>query len=464
MDRSRSPSPTSRTPTSSRNSPRTTAAQSPPVVGTAQGRRPEATTPDNTTGPIDQPLPHADANALALVGATPSQDQVLSTSLPVQQGSQEKPQGFDATVIEGLLAKWPSWPQHTTTTETTDTAPSPHTVATAAVQNPFLFEQLPSDLQQLVLGMLLGHPEQLHETPHEAPQEVAQLRCTYGRWLRVNKHLHQLTTQHFRERVLLCTLRIPPTSVSQLLALPIHHLLGINPVQMAPIEVLQRLTQALCRLSTDEQACQAALTLGRQLLQALCRPGITTATQRALLCVPQLIVRALRARLRAERGNAYAIACTLKELMQWSVAHGPSLALPMLLELLFTVAQLDDANRKEMLASAEVPLHTGHVEGAVFAVCAQQNMSMLLTSSIYLLVNILPNPWKARAPAPPADHAIDAALNFLANYPYPFIGFAREALLYLHTLPLNGEQQALMLRCLQRLEAPLQGPQPTPEQ
>lgn len=447
MDRSRSPSPTSRTPTSSRNSPRTTAAQSPPVVGTAQGRRPEATAPDNTTGPIDQPLPHADANALALVGATPSQDQVLSTSLPVQQGSQEKPQGFDATVIEGLLAKWPSWPQHTTATETTAIAPSQQTVATAAVQNPDLFERLPQDLQKLVLGMVLGHPEQLHE----APQEAAQLRCTYGRWLRVNKRLHQLTTEQFRERVLLCTLRIPPTGVPQLMALPIHHLLDINPVQMAPIEVLRRLTQALCRLPTDEQACRAALALGRQLLQALGRPGITPATQRALLCVPQLIVRALGARLRGERGYAYAIACTLKDLMHWSVAHGPSLALPMLLELLFTVAQLEGGKQQEMLASAEVSLYTGHVEGAVFAVCAQQNMSMLLTSSIYLLVNILPNPWKARAPAPPADHAIDGALNFLANYPDPFIGFAREALRYLHTLPLNGEQQALMQRCLQRL-------------
>jgi hypothetical protein len=55
-------------------------------------------------------------------------------------------------------------------------------------------------------------------------------------------------------------------------------------------------------------------------------------------------------------------------------------------------------------------------------------------------------------------------VSFLANYPYPFIGFAREALIHLCMLPLDAKQQALMQRCMQRMEAPLQVPQPTPEQ
>jgi hypothetical protein len=403
MHRSRSPSPTSGSPRHSRHTAGTTQTHPPPVVNTAQGPQPEAAPADDTQETIDQPLPNTHPDSRALVSVTPSQGLVLST--PVPKRSLEPVEGFNAAALEGLLATWPQPQPYTLATPTHCATPSQQTVATAAVQDPFLFEQLPLDLQQLVLGMVLGNIEHVLEEPYVVWQPAAQLRCTYRDLLVVNKPLHQLTTQHFRERVLLCTLRIPPTSVSQVLALPIHHLLGMNPQQIAPITVLERLTQALCSLPTDEQACHAALTLGRQLLQALCRPGIMPATQRALLCMPQLIVRALRARLRNKCGNAYAITCTLKDLMHWSVAHGPSLALPLLLELLLTLAQLEKGRQQEILASAEVSLHTDDADSAVVEVCAQAIMPMALISSIYLLADVLHNPWETRVQEPPADHA-----------------------------------------------------------
>lgn len=454
MHRSRSPSPTSSSPRPSRHIAGTTQTHPPPVVHTAQGPQPEAAPGDGTPAPIDQPLPNADPDARALVSVAHSPGAVLQAPTPMQLPALESQEGIDASVLQRLLATWPS-----SQSDTNSITPSQQAVAMAAVQNPSLFENLPPELNTLLLSMVLGDPEHMHKA-----EQAAQLRRSYHHVLRVSKSVHQLVTREFRDRVLLCTLRLPPTSEAQLLAMPVHEMFFLTERTLVPTTVLEQLIQALSRLPTDEQACRMALILGRQSLQATLSPGIPPATQRALLCVPQFIVRALRVRLHGREGHAHSIVCTLKGLLHWAVEGGPALGLPLLLELAFTVGQIEHTQHEDLLESPDVSLSTHQVEDAIGTVCAQPNALWPLIHSVYWLVGLMPDPWSAEPPAPPAAHAVTTALKHLADYPCAFVGFVREVLAYLRRLPLDEEQQALMQRCLQRLEAPLQVPQPTPEQ
>lgn len=407
---------------------------------------------DPAPQPIDQPLPNSDEQPIGLFLATPLPDAYLANMPPVRQAAPDKAGDIDDAALERLLAHWPQ-PQPVASDSASDSAtPSQQTLALAVVRQPFLFEQLPEELQNLVLGALLGEPEQMHSAA-----QAAQMRSAYGQLLRVSQPVHRLTL-NFRERVLRCTLRLAPMNPVQLQALPLHSLLAPGHVGVAPITVLQHLAQAMARLRTDEQACHAALALGRQLLQALLLPGITPATQRALLCVPQLTVWALRARLHGAQGYAHSITSTLRGLMHWAMPCGPDLATPLLCELLFTVAQVSAHAQEGLIESLEVSLYTGEVEDTLCAVCALQGPPASLILGIYRLVELMPNPWSAQAPALPAPQDISEALEFLAGYPHAFVGFAQEVLAYLRTLPLDDDQTDLLQHCLQRQAAPLAPP------
>ena len=308
-----------------------------------------------------------------------------------------------------------------------------------------------------MLGTVLGEPEQLHSAA-----QAAQMSSNYGHLLQVSQHVYGQVTLHFRDWVLRCALRLTPHA--PLPALPLPLLLGQDTALGQPsavlVAVLQALAQAASRLHSDEQVCNAVLALGRQLLQALRSPHATPDTQRALLCVPQLVVQVLRAQLHGAVGHAFRVTCTLKALLHWSMTRSPSLAVPVLLELLFTVAQVCQHAQNDLIESQEVTLSTYEVDNTLGAVCFPQEDPRALIMGVYALVELMPNPWAdpSLPPAPPPAQAITEGLRFLASYPHAFVGFAQEALGYLASLPLDTEQAALLAICRWRQAAPLQGP------
>lgn len=418
---------------------------------------PEAA-PDNPEHqPIDQPLPSTEPPPTGLVTATPLPDSHPLRPRRVQPEPPEATTGIDAAALERLLAKWPRPQPGAHSADAGGATPSQRTLALAVVQQPFLFEQLPQDIQNLVLGTVLGEPEQLHSAA-----QAAQMCSHYGHLLQVSQHVYGQLTLHFRDRVLRCALRLTPHA--PLPALPLPLLLGQDTALGQPsamlVAVLQALAQAAGRLPSDEQVCSAVLALGRQLLQALLSPHTTPDTQRALLCVPQLVVQALRARLHGAVGHAFSVTCTLKALLHWSVTRSPSLAVPVLLELLFTVAQVFEHAQDDLIESQEVTLFTGEVDDALGAVCAMQGHPTALINGVCALAELMPNPWAhpSLPPAPPPAQAITEGLRFLASYPHAFVGFAQEALAYLASLPLDTEQAALLAICRRRQAAPLQDP------
>lgn len=456
---SNTPPPSPRTPPTGPTPPDSPAPQrqGPRTAQTPADAHTPGTAPANPEQPaIDQPLPSTEPRPIGLITATP-----LPASHPlmlrrVQQQPPGAQTGIDAAALQCLLAQWPRPQPDARPREADSATPRQQTLALAVIQQPFLFEQLPADIQSLVLGAVLGEPEHLHSAA-----QASQLCSNYGHLLFVSQPVRTLTLP-FRDRVLRCALRLTPHA--PLPALPLSLLLGRGtdlgqPAAML-LAVLQALTQATGRLRSDEQACAEMLALGRQLLLALLSPHATPATQCALLCVPQLMVQALRARLHGAVGHAFSVTCTLKGLLHWSTSCGPNLAAPVLLELLFTVAQVNEHVQDELIESAEVALFTAEVEDTLGAVCVGQEHPTALIDGVYALVELMPDPWAGPAlpAAPPSPQAITQALGFLASYPHAFIGFAQEALDYLGSLPLSDEQAALLEICRRRQAAPLQGP------
>jgi len=359
-----------------------------------------------------------------------------------------------APFVQELLDGWPSAGQPSEP----QNDGAQRAVASALVGQPWLWQSLTEDVCHLVVSAVFVHADQASHS-----DEAARLRQDFAHLLHVNKNFCELTLRH-QDRVLFCALRLAPMRHQQLLGTPLHRLLGhgTDTPTAAPyalFHTLRALAAATARLPTDEQACHAVRELGRRLLTALKSPEATKQDRRELLLMPFFMVQALRVRLHHVRQPSEAIAETLRELVTWARAREPALAVPLLLELMYTFNQLPAYGQTDLIPTydaaalaVELEIHLPQLDRKAQAQIPEMR----------LLSGLLPDPWgRERTPPMDADD-LTQALAFLADYPYDFVGFVSEVLTGLVAMePDLDEQQAkLMQRCLDRQENPLDRPRP----
>lgn len=369
--------------------------------------------------------------------------------------------------VNQLLALWP------------DTAPAeqpqamkrhpPTTEMGAPQDRPFHWNRLSLDVQRLVLHALFGHADRVNDK-----QQAAELRHAFAQLLSVSKTLHGMVQTH-HNRVLLCALRLAPMKPSQLQGTPLHRLLSHAQPPQADSYPLMRMLKLLAKASArlrERQVSQAALALGKRLLQALLSPQATAQDRRALLLAPIFTVQALRMRAYRRDLQTEEIDSALRGLADWADQQELGLALPMLLEILYTVERIckhklycarEKSDWKQLYTDVDKLVDMRH---------SWPYVCDLVNSIRFLAIRLVPHPLGSqltqktiRLFASHWQEELSQALEQLANYPFAFVGFATEALAYLQDLELTGvlteQQTQLLRRCEERQQHPLDRPAPT---
>lgn len=371
--------------------------------------------------------------------------------------------------VDQLLALWP------------DTAPVeqpqamesrlPTTETGNAQDQPFHWDQLPHDVQRLVLHALFGRADQV-----KTKQHAAQLRHAFAQLLRVSKTLHGMVQTH-HNRVLLCALRLAPMNPSQLQGTPLHRLLSHAQQPQAASYPLMRMLKALAkasaRLRSERQVSQAALALGKQLLQALLSVQATAQDRRVLLLAPVFTVQALRMRAHRQNLQTEEIGSALRGLADWADQQELGLALPVLLEILYTVERIREHELYDTREGFDCDQLYIDVDKLIDMRQTWSYVHDLVNSIRFLATRLVPHPldpWSTEEAVQMCtvyhwQEDLSQAMELLANYPFAFVGFASEALACLQDLAWNGlltEQQIhLLRRCEERQQHPLDRPAPT---
>lgn len=474
------------------NSPRTPRTPHTPPSQDSGGESPGAQTPPSGSGTatpdawvmpdysLDRPALRSRLEAPGLVSIhigpapqnlvqppepTPAPGTLLPDGTPAslraitaRPSSAQTPQVPEADV-DNLLNHWPEATPPEQEPAAQQQALVQHTVATTAVALPCHWETLGRDLQDLVIKTLFGHADQL--TQAQAAQ-AAEMQHSFGHLRRVSSGMQELVLSH-HDCVLFCALRLAPMSHAQLLGTPLHRLLGHGVRPKGPpnyplIHTLQALASAIARLPTDEMACHAALALGRSLLEKLNSPQVTAQDRRTLMLTPVLMVQALRQRLHRSSPPNEAIGSALHQLTAWACQQEPGLALPVLVELRYTVTQLQLHDQGERIPAYDLFQLSERLDASISRACPPRQSFAL--NAVNLLAQHVPDPWGQSRGVPLTPEELTRALALLADYPYAFVGFASEALPHLRTTELNPQQAELLQRCETRNEHPLSQPGP----